>query len=291
MSTTKVEEINSMFFGDERTHRYLLDVYRECVEKFIVANVLVEVWARTKAGHEHIKGRNCNTCAVFFQIYYSCVDSTFLHLRLLFSRKEPALASSFLESVKALEMKDFKKYYDAKYDHKINKDEQKVIEPLFVLAEDNTQKISDLYLKRVEPYQAFAFHQPKDGKYYKVTTSERADEGMRFVTHTLEKKFKRDLQPAKEMLELIADVIHLYLRLSSKYYHVLKIYPKNYVDEMVSILGVESVGEKTISEMINNATIATEKLIHLLECSGGLDSHNGLLVAKLQSALRSDSNC
>ena len=291
MITNKVEDINVMFFGDEKTHRYLLDVYRECVEKFIVANVLVEVWARTKAGHEHVKGRNCNKCAVFFQIYYSCVDSMFLHLRLLFSKKEPALASSFLESVMALEMEDFRKYYDDKYDHEINKEEQNVIAPLFTLADDKAQKISELYLKRVEPYQSFAFHQPKDGKYYKVTKSERADEGMRFVTHTLEKKFKRDLQPAKEMLELIAEVIHLYLRLSSKYYHVLKIYPKNYVEEMVAILGVESVGEKTISEMITNATIATEKLIHLLECSGGLNSHNGLLVAKLQSALRSSSDC
>lgn len=286
-----VKEINEKFFGDEKTHRYLLDVYRECAEKLIVANVLVEVWAKTKAGHGHVKGRNCNTCAVFFQIYFSCADSIFLHLRLLFSRQEPTLANAFLESVGELNIGDFEAYYYDKYDHKVSEDEQKVIEPLFPLAKDNLLKISSLYLKRVEPYQAFVFHQPKDGKYYKVTTSQRAEEGMKYVTHTLSRKFKHDLRPAKEMLDLLADVIHMYLKVSSKYYHVLKIYPQNYVKEMVWILGVEQVGEKTINDMVNNAIKNTEKMIHILECSGGLNSHNGLVFSKINSALGTDANC
>lgn len=286
-----VEGINEKFFGDEKTRRYLLDVYRECVEKLIVANVLVEVWAKTKSGHGHTKGRNCNTCAVFFQIYFSCVDSMFLHLRLLFSRQEPALADSFLKSVKGLVMDDYRSYYDAKYEYEINEVEQKVIEPLFPLTKDNLSKISTLYLKRIEPYQAFAFHQPKDGKYYKVTTGERAEEGMKYVTYTLSRKFKHDLRPAKEMLELLAEVIHLYLKVSSKYYHVLKIYPQNYVKEMVWILGVEQVGDEAIDNMIANATKNTEKMIHVIECSGGLNSHNGLIFKKIELAQRTNGTC
>ena len=289
----KVEEINTKFFGDEKTHRYLLDVYRECVEKLIVANILVEVWAKTKAGHGHVKGRNCSTCAVFFQIYYSCVDSMYLHLRLLFSRKEPVLANAFLESVRDLNVEDYSSYYYSKYEHNINEDEKKVIEPIFSLAKDNLSKISDLYLKRVHSYQTFAFHQPKDGKYYKVTTGQRSDEGMTYVTHTLSLKFKHDLRPAKEMLDLLAEVIHLYLKVSSKYYHVLKINPENYVKEMVWILGVEEVGDKAIKGMITNAKAHTEDMIHLLECSGGLNSHNGLVFSKVKLALdkKADGQC
>ena len=114
---------------------------------------------------------------------------------------------------------------------------------------------------------------------------------MTYVTHTLSRKFKHDLRPAKEMLDLLAEVVHLYLKVSSKYYHVLKIYPQNYVKEMVWILGVEQVGDEAVEDMITNANNHTEDMIHLLECSGGLNSHNGLIFKKIELAQRTNNTC
>jgi hypothetical protein len=205
--------------------------------------------------------------------------------------KEPALASAFLESVIKLDQKDFIGYYTKRYDHTLTKRELDIVEPIYSLTKENIAKISKLYLKRVEPYQAFAFHQPDDGKYYKVTTSERKSEGITQVIHTLERKFKRDLHPAKEMLELLADVIHLYLKASSKYYHVLKIDPKIYVKEIVALLGVESMGEEDIGRIMSNAVNGSKNLVRLLECSGGLNSHNGLVTAMIGNFQTKKSNC
>lgn len=279
----KIEEINNKYFGSERTHRYLIDVFSECVEKLIVVNVLIEVWMQTNGAHKHDNGRVCNQCKLFYQICFSCIDSLFLHLRLLFSRQEINLANAFLTDLKELITDDFTEYYDSQYNHTLSEDEKKSLDQLFELATDNLPKISDLYMKRVEPYQAFAFHQPEDGKYYKVTTAHRKGEGIKYVTHTRKGKFKRDLEAAKVMLDLIADVIHAYIRLSSSWYHAQNIYPQNYVKETIALLGVESVSDDITSEIINNATKHTEKMVHLLECSGGLNSHNGLIFKKIQS--------
>jgi hypothetical protein len=282
----RIETINEKYFGDKKTHRYLLDVYRECVEKLITVNVLIEVWAGTKGAHEHTKGRNCSACTVFYQVCFSCIDSLFLHLRMLFSREEYGLADSFLNEVKELSVDDFKSYYKTKYEHEVSEAEQKTIEPLFALARDSLLKISSLYFKRVEPYQAFVFHQPEGGEYYNVTIKRQKGEGINYVTHVKKGKFKRDLQAAKEMLDLAAEVIHLYLKFSSKYYHTLDIYPRTYVKEIVALLGVEQVGKEAIDDIAINATIHSKQMVHVLECSGGLKSHNGLEVAKIKSAQR-----
>lgn len=280
-----IQEINERFFGKEKTNRYIMHIYRDCVEKLIITNTLVEVWARTKGVHEHVKGRNCNQCAVFFQIYHSCADSLFLHLRLLFSREEPYLADTLLKSIKELDIEDFKAYYNTQYEHVLINEEIEAIKPLFTLTEENLSKLAELYMKRVEPYQSFAFHQPHDGKYYKVNTTRKKGEGIKFVTHTKKQKFKRDLAAAKDMLDLLAEVIHLYLKLSSRYFHIFTIYPQNYIKEIAALLGVE-LDETVVNDLINDAVKRTEKMVHILECSGGLNSHNGLEFAKVKEAYK-----
>jgi hypothetical protein len=280
----KIETINENFFGKEKTNRYIMDVYRECVEKLIITNTLIEVWARTKGAHEHTKGRNCSQCALYYQIYHSCTDSLFLHIRLLFSRKEPFLAEAFLNSINDLTVEDFKKYYDTKYEHTLNTAEIEAINELFVLAKTNLAELKSLYMKRIESYQSFAFHQPDDGKYYKVTTTQKKHQGIKFVKYDKRQKFKRDLASAKEMLDLFGDIIHAYLKLTSTYFHVLNLYPKNYVKEVTELLGVE-LDAKTQNDMENDVITHTEKMVHVLECSDGLNSHNGLEFVKIKSAL------
>lgn len=280
----KIETINERFFGSKKTNRYLVDVYKECAEKLITTNTLLEVWGRTKGAHAHERGKNCNHCAVFFQIYYSCVDSLFLHLRLLLSKEEPFLADDFLKSVKDLSVKDFKSYYQTKYEHSVTKDEEEVIKPLFALVNTNLNKLTELYRKRIEPYQAYAFHSPENGKYYKVNTSVKKGEGIKFVTHKKQPKFKRDLSAAKEMLNLIGKVFHDYLKLTSSYYHVNKIYTENYIKEIISLLGVE-LNEKDLDDLVKSTAQHTKEIVHVLECSSGLSSHNGLQSIKIKRAL------
>lgn len=280
MVKMNIEEINKEFFGNENTHRYLMDVYRECIEKLIVANTMVDVWARTKGTHTHLGKSNCVLCTVFFQIYFSCVDSLFLHLRLLFSRKELGLADSFLSKVKDLNESNFISYYTNTYSHSVTPDERELIKPLFKLADDNLTKVSELYIKRIEPYQLFVFHRPEDGKYYKVTTTRKSGEGLKRVSHIKKNKFKRDLVCAKEMLDLLGEVIHSYLKLTSKFYYTSKICPEDYVKEVIVVFGVE-VEEKAKGEIIDSATKHTKSMVHVLECGSALNSHNQLMWAKL----------
>lgn len=286
---TKIEQINEDFFGKEKTHRYLLDIYRECAEKLLISHTLADAWLRTKGAHEHTPGRNCNQCVLFFQIYDSCVDSLFLHLRLLFSREESNLADSFLKAVEDLTLDDFKAYYSINYEYDLTSNELNTIKPLPTLAGNTIPKLSKLYIKRIEPYQSYAFHRPKDGRYYEVTTTRTDGEGIKYVTHNLKSKFKKDLWAATQMLNLLSDVIHMYLKVSSTYYHTLKIYPQNYPKEILSLIGVE-VGEEVLSIMLKNITQHTKKMVHLLECSGGLNSHHGLIFKKLTRA-RSKEEC
>lgn len=278
----KIKVINDQYFGSERTHRYVMHVYRECVEKLIVTNTLVEVWSRTKGAHKHAKGSNCSQCSIFFQIYHSCADSLFLHLRLLFSKEEPHLANALLGLIKELSIKDFEDYYMKQYDHQLTSQEVAAIEPLFSLTARNLPKLNQLYIKRIEPYQSFAFHQPDNGKYYKVQTVHKKGEGIKFITHTRKQKFKRDLAAAKDMLNLLADVIHAYLKLSSKYFHIPAIYPQNSIDEIANLLGVD-IDEKTLEDLRNDARKHTEKMVHILECGGGLNSHNRLLFERIKT--------
>ncbi len=280
----KLQKINQEFFGKERTNRYVMNIYRECVDKLITTNTLIEVWSRTKGAHEHINGRNCNQCDMFFQIYHSCTDSLFLHMRLLFSKEEPYLADAFLKTINNLNIDDFKSYYSTKYQHNLIPEEIGVIKPLPILAGENLSKISALYMKRIEPYQNFAFHQPSNGKYYKVDTTRQNGEGIKFVTHSRRQKFKRDLAAVKEMLDLFTEVIHSYLRLSSTYFHVLKVFPENYAKEMSTFIGVE-LSESVMSDIVNDITKHTGKMIHMLECGDGLSSHNKLEYIKIKATL------
>lgn len=281
----KVQEINDTFFGEEKTNRYIVHIYRECIDKLIITNTLVEVWSRTKGAHEHARGNNCVHCAVFFQIYNSCADSLFLHLRLLFSREEPCLADALLRSIGKLDIEDFKSYYITQYEHVLIDEEIKSIKPLFTLTAQNLSKLSELYMKRIEPYQSFAFHQPHNGKYYKVNTTQSKGEGIKFVTHTKNQKFKRDLAAAKNMLDLIAEVIHLYLKASSKYFHIFTIYPQNYIREISALLGVE-LSETVTNELTEDTVKRTKKMIHVLECGGGLNAHNGLVHGQVSHAMK-----
>lgn len=281
----KIQEINDRFFGEEKTNRYIMHIYRECVDKLIITNTLVEIWSRTKGAHEHVRGKNCVQCAVFFQIYHSCVDSLFLHLRLLFSREEPYLAYALLKSIRELDIEDFNLYYSTQYKHVLINEEIKATKPLFTLATENLSKLAELYMKRVEPYQSFAFHQPYNGKYYKVNTTHEKGEGIKFVTHIKKQKFKRDLSTAKDMLDLIAEVIHLYLKLSSKHFHIFTIYPQNYTKEIIALLGVE-LSETVTNELIDDTFKRTEKMIHVLECSGGLNIHNSLVHKQVSYAMK-----
>lgn len=285
----KLAEINANFFGKENTNRYLLDVFRECIEKLIISNVLIEVWAGTKRHHEHTKGTNCSFCLMFYQIYYSGIDSLFLHLRLLFSGKEPLLASAFLDSVLDLTIKDFEDYYRKEYEYSLTKADKSLVKSLLSNVQKTKDDLSELYLKRVHPYQSFAFHQPVDGRYYTVTTKTEGREGIKVVTHTKNSKFRRDLRSAKEMLDLLSDVIHPYLKVSSTYYHTLKIDPKSYVYDISDLLGVK-LDDKLLKNAITNATLHTEKMIHILDCSGGLKSHNGLVFQKIKTAFNKN-NC
>lgn len=284
----KLAKINANFFGKEKTNRYLLDVFKECIEKLIITNVLIEVWAGTKRHHEHTQGKNCNFCLVFYQIYYSCIDSLFLHIRLLFSGKEPLLATAFLDSLTDLSIKDFEDYYRKEYDYTLKEADKSLIQELLLSVQATKDSLSKLYLKRVEPYQSFAFHQPVDGIYYSVKTTTEGREGVKVVTHTKNSKFRRDLRSAKEMLDLLSDIIHPYLKVSSTYYHTLKLDPKSYVFEICNLLGVE-MEKKSLDNAITNATIHTEKMIHILECSGGLKSHNGLVFKKIETAFNKNT--
>lgn len=289
-TNTKIEAINYDFFGTKKTNRYLIDVYRECIEKLIVANVLIEVWAGTKRHHKHTVGKNCNFCAVFYQIYYSCIDSLYLHIRLLFSEKEPLLAASFLKAVMGLNIQDFEKHYNEKYGYKLSKTDKKAIASLLSSAPTAQADLSKLYLKRVEPYQSFSFHHPDDGKYYAVKTTTESHEGVRVVTHTKSSKFSRDLRAAKEMLDLFGSIVRQYLKVSSTYFHALKIYPESYVLETCKLLGVQ-LDEKALSTVVLNAEKNTEGMIHVLECSGGLHSHNGLVFAKILPNAGTNTDC
>lgn len=285
-----IQSINNKFLGDNKTNRYLLDIYRETVEKLIVTNVLVEVWAHTKRNHTHTRGSNCSKCAVFLQIYHSCVDSVFLHLRLLFSMKEPFLADKFLIAINSLTIDDFEAYYLSKYDCVLTPNDKRSIKSLIDASLLVKPKLETLYIKRIEPYQSYVFHQQADGSYYTVNTRTEAQEGMKVVIHSKNTKFSRDLRSAKEMLDLLGGIVHQYLKVSSTYFHTLKLNPKSYVTEISELLGVE-LDKKTLSNVILNAEKNTEDMVHLLECSGGLKSHNGLVFAKIDSLKGQGDRC
>ena len=48
---------------------------------------------------------------------------------------------------------------------------------------------------------------------------------------------------------------------------------------------------QAVEDMITNANKHTEDMIHLLECSGGLNSHNGLVFKKIELAQRTNNTC
>ena len=279
MSSTKQNKIallNDSFFGRDTTKRYVMRVYSDCLEKIILVNTINELWVRDEAHHNHVEGVGCSKCDVFSQVSYSCTDSLFLHLRLLFSREEPLLASDFLNTLSGIDKDDITVYFKMRYDYALSEAEFKNLQQVIDSADSAVGKISKIYIKRIEPYQSYVFHQQVNGRHYKVASSAiKGGSGLKIINNIKSDKFKRDLVSARDILVEFSEVLHHYKKTFCVYQNNTKINVDNYVAEITKLINA-CVQKDEIDQIVKVTTSHVDNLVHALECSDGLKNHNTL---------------
>ena len=206
MTENPIAKINNDYFGDVREKRYLMEVYKDCLEKLITCGVVNELYIikRKSKEHNHTGQGLCQSCISMSVIRDSMFDALVLSLRLLFSNKHKRLARDFLKAVAKLDRNDFESYFEQKYDYRISDKELDEVSIITSKSNDAKKNINSVYVESLNPYQSNVFHQSKDGLHYDVKHTEGEFFGMRSNMYTRSVKFERNLKPYRNMLGAVS---------------------------------------------------------------------------------------
>lgn len=278
-----IKELESRYFGRDKTKRYMLEVYRECVDKIITANVLFELTQKHLEREEHTQGHSCQECLVLNILADSCTDSLYLHLRVLFSKQEPDMAYSFLNDVTKLKFVDFEEYFKNKYTYDFK--ESALVDTLTDTAEGNLGRISRLYLARIEPYQKFAFHQQENETHYKVSSQHTNLGGLKIIKNTRKKKYRQDISAARDMLEAFSQVVHEISKLACMHDYRQTYLVTKLAESIINLVDIETLpGER--SRIIQSTKDNTSDIVHIFECGSGLNRHNQLVFMQIHKIMQ-----
>lgn len=271
----KIIKIREKYFGGERDTRYILKVYRDCLEKLILSAIVTELFTINATRHTHPKNTLCRKCDILLQVSDSCYDSLYLHLRLLFSMNHKKLAHTFLEDVASLKEKDFRDYFARVHGCTLSSESINEMTTVATEATKTLAKIKKLYTKHISRYQTEVFHQSKSGRHYNVEHKVEDSDGFPINIYVRSSKFTRNPKAASDMLGLLSSCVHDYMRLTGTYYHMNTIKPEDSIKDISDLFNIE-YDQSEVDKMIKLISDDLNDHIHLLECGDGLRIHNQL---------------
>ena len=285
MQDSLVIKINNDYFGEVREKRYLMEVYRDCLEKLITCGVVNELYILRLKDHDHSGQGLCQSCTNMSVIRESMFDALILNLRLLFSVKHKRLAHDFVKSVAKLDREDFKTYFNQKYDYDISDKELDVISVIAVNGNNAKEKINGIYTERLNPYQENVFHQSNSGLHYEVEHTVGEFFGMKSNVYKRSVKFERNLKHYRDMLGELASVIHDFTRYTTSSKFFREIYIDRYILDCIDLFSI-SVDEATKEDIRNLIASDLEDHLHVLKCGEGMSKHNYLTGLRIERRLK-----
>ena len=285
MTENLIIKINNDYFGEVREKRYLMEVYRDCLEKLITCGVINELYILQRKDHDHSGQGLCQSCTNLKVIRDSMFDALILNLRLLFSVNHKRLAHDFLKSVARLDRKDFESYFKQKYDYDIS---EKELDDVCTIAHNSNnakEKINSVYVARLNPYQSNVFHQSNDGLHYDVEHTEGEFFGMKSNMYKRSVKFERNLKHYRDMLGELAAVIHDFTRYTTSSKFFREIYIDRYILDCIDLFNitVDEAARENMRELITNDL---EEHLHVLKCGEGQAKHNYLAGLRIERLLK-----
>jgi len=287
MAENPITKINNDYFGEVREKRYLMEVYRDCLEKLITCGVVNELYIikRKSKEHDHTGQGLCQSCIGMGVIRDSMFDALVLSLRLLFSENHKRLARDFLKAVAKLDRRDFESYFKQKYDYQISNKELDDVSIIASKSNDAKKNINSVYVEHLNPYQSNVFHQSNNGLHYDVKHTEGEFFGMKSNMYTRSVKFERNLKPYRNMLGELASVIHDFTRYTTSSKFFREIYIDQYISDCIDLfsISIDEVAKENMRDLIKSSL---EDHLHVLVCGDGMAKHNylaGLRIQKLQN--------
>lgn len=282
-ATNKIKSIREEYFGKDRERRYILQVYKICVEKLIVSNLITELLIANTNQHDHTNKVLCRACKTMFELRDSCFDSLYLHLRLLFAKGNKKLAHQFLSEVSNLTLNDYMEYFLESYSYALSAQNKGKLGKLSQQSKDALATIEKLYKESIGPYQMNAFHQADDGVHYDVKHEVGDWFGLPSNIYTRSSRFSRNPKPVREMLGVLVTVLHDFMRMTGIHYYLDEVKVEPIARDSIGLFNIR-IDEATISKSIAEMDSSLKDHLHILDCGDGLSLHNQLQFLMIQKS-------
>ena len=281
MTDNRISKINEQYFGDIREKRYLMEVYRDCLEKLITCGLINELYILRLKDHDHSGQGLCQSCSNLRVIRDSSFDALVLNLRLLFSPNHKRLASDFLKATSRLNDQDFVDYFKVAYDYDVSVDEISNLTGIAEASSEASERINTLYVDKLNPYQSNIFHQSSSGRHYQIEHTEGEFLGMKSNIYKRSVKFERNLKNFRDMLGQFAKIVHNYMRFTTSSKFLREIYIDQYILEGIGLfnLNIQDSDSERIRDQIKDDL---EEHLHVLVCGDGSSKHNYLSSLRIE---------